>query len=1138
MNCPTCGHKNPPNSKFCLECGRGFALPCAQCGAELPAAAKFCNECGASLVAESRKLKAESQTISLPTNNLTTNNPSPRSYTPKHLADKILQSKSALEGERKQVTVLFADVKGSMELAEQLDPEERHAILDRFFAILTDGVHRFEGTVNQYTGDGIMALFGAPIAHEDHAQRACYAALHLRDALRRHGDEVRRTHGLSLAARMGLNSGEVVVGAISDDLRMDYTAQGHTVGLAARMEQVAEPGTIYLTEHTAALVTGYFTFRDLGAFTVKGVRAPVGVFALEGLGTARSRLDRSRARGFSRFVGRTAEMSVLDAAIEQALAGHGQVVGVVAEAGTGKSRLCWEFAQRCRARGIPVNEGQCLAHGQMVPFLPILQYQRASFGIVEQDSPQAAREKVAGRLVLLDDALRDDLPLVFDMLGFPDPERPAPRMDPEARERAQAGLLRRIMQARSRREPAVILLDDLHWIDHASASVLEVLVEATAGTRSLLLLNFRPEFHAAWMQRSYYQQLPLHPLGPEAVDELLGELLGTAPSLAALRDTIRQRTGGNPFYVEEVVQALRDQGTLVHDDGGPPRLVRPVTDLDIPATVHDLLAARIDRLGEHAKLLLKTAAVIGKEFSLPILEQVVADAPIDTPLPDLLRTPTASEFLYETSLYPHAEYSFKHPLTQEVAYESLLRVRRARIHAAVARALAAGETERLDERASLVAHHFEAAGEALDAARWYARAAEWAGMNAPVEACRHWERVRGLLQADATGDGAAEIAFKARARLPAASFRVGGMSEEAAEQLFEEARALADRIGTARARFYAIASYMVTLSMRGKVGQARQLGAEMLRVADASGDNDLRCWGLWSTSLNEWVFGELSDALRRVHEAIQLFACGVSESSPPLGNVPHAAAHHFRGLFLTECGHLGEARASFEHGREVLQRLGATEMVAWCEAGLARVATFAGDVEAALRHAGSALDGVERVGSSFGRVYVYWILGLVLARRGAATEAIRHLTGAIDLARANGVGIYLVPGALGDLADARLDSGDVPGARTAVEQAFVVLGDWKGARARLELARARMLRAEGDVAAATAALDRAHEVAETTGMRVYLPYVHVERAALCERDGQLDDARRQPEQARDLYCEMGASANAARLAAHIEEMTR
>ena len=432
MHCPQCQHQNNESAKFCEECGARLITACPQCGQSVSPTAKFCAECGTSLTRqftvqslESGVQKASGSKPQLSDARHQTLDLRPI-YTPPHLADKILQSKSALEGERKQVTVLFADVKGSMELAEQLDPEEWHQILDRFFAILTDGVHRFEGTVNQYTGDGIMALFGAPIAHEDHAQRACYAALQLRDEIARYATEVKRQHGVSFATRMGLNSGEVVVGTIGDDLRMDYTAQGHTVGLAQRMEALASPDSCYLSATTAALVGGYFALDDLGDFQVKGVSAPVRVHRLAGVGASRTRFDISRARGLSRFVGRAADLHILEDALAQAAVGNGQVVGVVAPAGTGKSRLGFEFLERCRARGLRVYEGRAVAHGKNIPFLPILELFRAYFDITLTDDDRSAREKIAGRMVVLDQRLVEALPLLFDFLGVSDPQRPVP----------------------------------------------------------------------------------------------------------------------------------------------------------------------------------------------------------------------------------------------------------------------------------------------------------------------------------------------------------------------------------------------------------------------------------------------------------------------------------------------------------------------------------------------------------------------------------------------------------------------------------------------------------------------------------------------------------------------------------------
>ena len=641
---------------------------------------------------------------------------SPISYTPKHLADKILQSKSALEGERKQVTVLFADVKGSMELAEQLDPEAWHQILDRFFAILTDGVHRFEGTVNQYTGDGIMALFGAPIAHEDHAQRACYAALRLRERLRQYADELRVAPGVNFSFRLGLNSGEVIVGKIGDDLRMDYTAQGHTVGLAQRMEQLAPADGIALSQHTQKPVDGFFALRALGPVQVKGVRDPVGVFVLEGVGRLRTRLDTARARGLSRFVGRDDESEALEAALHRALAGTGRVAAVVGEPGVGKSRICAEFVERCRARGLVVYEAHCPAHGRSIPYLPLLELLRNLFGITEPDGPREARQKIAGELALLDDGFAADRDLVLDFLGVADPKAQALQLEPAVRQRRLFTFLRRLIQRRTEAEPIVLLIDDLHWIDPGSDLFVAQIVEAVSATRTLLLVNFRPEYEADWTHKSWVLQLPMAPLSAEALAELVRDWVGSRPSVAALPALVGARSGGNPFFAKEIVLSLLETGRLVGARGAY-ELVTALDAVEVPATVQALLAARIDRLGEREKQVLYTAAVIGKEFPRPLLESVIEsnDVDIDAALAALL----AAELVYERAIYPVAEYAFKHPLTHEVALHAQLTTARRTRHAAVAEAIAAAEAERLDEHAGLLAHQWTEAGQALRAAGWY-----------------------------------------------------------------------------------------------------------------------------------------------------------------------------------------------------------------------------------------------------------------------------------------------------------------------------------------------------------------------------------------------------------------------------------
>lgn len=503
MKCLSCQHENDADDRFCAECGSPLVTQCGNCSAELKPDAKFCTKCGTTTSSSKNDANAEQASTRAIAD-----------YTPKHLAEKILTSRSALEGERKQVTILFADVKGSMELAGQLDPEAWHHVLDGFFSILTGAVHRYEGTVNQYTGDGIMALFGAPIAHEDHAQRACYAALDARVKLTAYADKLRIEKGLNFGARFGLNSGDVVVGKIGDDLRMDYTAQGHSVGLAQRIEQLAATDRIYLSANTQRLVDGYFELRDLGTSNLKGTNEPIGVFELEDVGTARNRLDVSRSRGLTRFVGRTNEMNILQTALARAKNGHGQVVGVVGEPGLGKSRLCFEFVEQCRAEGMTIIEGHCPAHGKNIPYLPILELYRSYFGVTAQDSAVDARHKIAGALLLLDKSLVDSLPVLFEFMGVGDPDRPAPEQDADMRQRQLFELLHKAYRAQNEQGiSTVAFIDDLHWIDPGSDAFVTQFVEATSVSRNLLLVNFRPEYQADWTTKTNYQQLPLVPLG-------------------------------------------------------------------------------------------------------------------------------------------------------------------------------------------------------------------------------------------------------------------------------------------------------------------------------------------------------------------------------------------------------------------------------------------------------------------------------------------------------------------------------------------------------------------------------------------------------------------------------------------------
>jgi class 3 adenylate cyclase/tetratricopeptide (TPR) repeat protein len=1122
MTCAACGFENPETMKFCGECGQALsgATACPRCSFANPRAFKFCGACGATLGETPPRMER-----------------APRDYTAKHLAEKILQSGPALEGERKHVTVLFADVKGSMDLAERMDPEEWSQIMNRFFQILSAGVERFEGFVDKFTGDGIMALFGAPLAHEDHAQRACYAALHLREEIARYATEVKREHGVGFSTRLGINSGEVIVGRIGDDLRMDYTAQGHTVGLAQRMESLAEPNTCYLTAATAALVRGYFGLDDLGDFHVKGVATPVRVHRLAGAGASRTHFDVARARGLSRFVGRATDLRTLEDALEQTAAGNGQVVGVVAEAGTGKSRLCFEFLERCRARGLRVYEGRAVAHGRNIPFLPILEVFRAYFGLTLQDDDRGAREKIAGRMMVLDQRFADALPLLYDFLGVNDPQHPTLALDPEVRQRQLIALMRQLIQDASEAQPTVTMIEDLHWLDAASAEFLEHMVDARAGTRSLLLLNFRPEYRTEWMQKSWYRQVPLTPLGPDAIADLLGDLLGNDPSVAALVGLIQARTGGNPFFTEEVVQSLIESGHL-EGTRGTYRLVTPIERLEVPATVQAVLAARIDRLPEREKRLLQVASVIGKDFPEPLLA-AVAELPAED-LKASLAALRRAEFIHEQVLYPVAEYAFKHPLTQEVALGSQLRERRRHVHAAAARAIEQQDAEHLDERAALLAHHWEEAGEALSAARWHRRAAEWVGMTDVAAATRHWGRVRALLRELPDDREAAALGIAACRQLLNVGWRVGTGPEEA-RALLEEGQALASVIGDRRAQLYLSLVYGRARCGAGDVATHLELAIENQRAALEIDDMAVQANASLYLAYPLLVSGRLPEAIQVAEQGLARFPRDIPSAEWLVGSNPFSVLAFLRGICLTWMGRLPEGLEEFGRCRRLAEEDGTPEFAAYALFFTAEACHLANDADRALASARQVEEITRRLGENPVMVaFAQLAFGHAHLAAGRAADAIEPARAALDLfgrveKHEAGMSASL-------LAEALLEAGDLSAAEAAALEAITLcrrsLRGLYEAEAHVVMARA-LLRRDGAAAraAAEAALACAAALIERCGAHTLAP-------ALCEWRAELaavlgDDVTRAQllRQAQQGYDEIGAPGHAERISRQVSAIS-
>jgi predicted ATPase/class 3 adenylate cyclase len=643
----------------------------------------------------------------------------PLAYTPPYLAEKILTSRSALEGERKQVTVLFADLKGSMELLADRDPEEARQLLDPVLERMMAAVHRYEGTVNQVMGDGIMALFGAPLAHEDHAVRACYAALAMQAAVQQYAAEVQRTHGVPVQIRVGLNAGEVVVRAIGSDLHMDYTAVGQTTHLAARMEQMAIPGTILLTPAVLRLAEGFVQVTPVGPVPIKGLAEPVAVFELRGATALRRRLQTAVTRGLSPFVGRQPELEALQQALTRAGAGQGQVVALLGEPGVGKSRLVYEFLHSHHTQGWLRLESGSVSYGKATAYLPVCDLLKAYCHFEDRDDLRTVRAKVTGQILTLDEALQDTVPAVLALLEALPADSPFLALDPLQRRRRTLEALKRILLRESQVQPLLLVFEDLHWIDSETQAVLDLLVESLPPARVLLLVNYRPEYQHGWGSKTYYTQLRLDPLPEASADTLLQALLGHDPALVPLTQLLITRTQGNPFFLEESVRTLVETGVLVGDRGAH-RLEKRLDTLQVPTTVQALLAARIDRLPPEDKRLLQTAAVIGTEVPWPLL-QAIADMPDEVLYRSLVQL-QAAEFLYETSLFPERAYTFKHALTHEVAYGSLLQERRRVLHARLVETLETLTGDRLDDQVERLAQH-ALRGEVWEKALAYGRQA-------------------------------------------------------------------------------------------------------------------------------------------------------------------------------------------------------------------------------------------------------------------------------------------------------------------------------------------------------------------------------------------------------------------------------
>ena len=700
MKCLQCQFDNPPTMKFCGGCGARLGFFCPQCGAENPPAFKFCGQCGTPLGGP-EPWKEKVSTEKDPISHL--REVKIKNYTPKHLANKILTARSALEGERRQVTVLFADIAGFTTLAEKLDPEVVHEIIDHCFELITAEVHRFEGTINQYTGDGVMALFGAPLAHEDSPRRAVHAALGIQRAIQDFSRELQAQRGFGLQMRIGLNTGIVVVGKIGDDLRMDYTAVGDTTNLAARLQQMARPGGVFISEATYKLVSSFFETIDLGEVQVKGHTAPVRVFEVIRARRRRTHFEIAAEHGLTPLIGRDLELATLEDRFRQVKGGQGQVVLIAGEAGIGKSRLVFELRRKLAKQGEQVTwlEGRCISFGQAIPFLPLMDQLRENFGIEEGDGEPEVIAKVEHGMRRLKE-LEAHIPYIRYLLSVDPGDSAILSMDPLTRRKKIFDALRALVLRGASFRPIVLVFEDLHWIDTSTEEYLSFLMDSVAGIPLMLILTYRVGYTPPFGSRSFHTTLTLHNLSETEVLTIAGHVLGTEQFPEEVKAALREKAEGVPLFVEEVTKTLLDLGILKRENGSY-RMVKGITEVSVPDTIQGIIMARLDRLGEDGKRIVQHASVIGRQFLVRLLERISG---LTSQLEGLLSELKALEIIYEQGFLTEPAYVFKHAVIQDVAYNSLLVKRRKELHRAVGYAIEELYQDRLEEHYEELVHHF------------------------------------------------------------------------------------------------------------------------------------------------------------------------------------------------------------------------------------------------------------------------------------------------------------------------------------------------------------------------------------------------------------------------------------------------
>ena len=1017
MKCSKCQSENREGVKFCEDCGAKMEVKCPSCGAFIAMGKRFCGECGHDL----RKPK-EAPSVDYS---------EPQSYTPKHLADKILTTRSSIEGERKLVTVFFADVANYTSVSEKLDPEEVHQIMDGVFKILMDEIHKYEGTINQFTGDGVMALFGAPVAHEDHAQRACYAALSIQNTLEAYGDKIEKDTRVEFKMRVGLNSGPVIVGAIGDDLRMDYTAVGDTTNLGSRMESMAKPGTILVSGNTHRLVRSFFEFESLGKVEVKGKKEPQDAFELIKAGEVATRIGASIAKGLTRFVGRKNSMAALLDAFDRVKSGSGQVVGLLGEAGVGKSRLLLEMRNMLPQGEYIYLEGRCLQYGGSMAYLPVLDILRSYFDIKEGDREFLIKKKMEEKVLDLDVKLKGVIPPFQSLLSLKVDDEDFSKLEPKEKREKTFEAIRDILVRGSQERPLILTVEDIHWIDKTSEEFLNYMIGWLPNTPIMLLLLYRPEYTHPWGSKSYYTKVGLDQLGTTSSGELVKAILEEGDVAPELRQLILNRAAGNPLFMEEFTHTLLENGSIERKD--EKYILRgKASDIQVPDTIQGIISARLDRLEDNLKRTMQVASVIGRDFAFRILQTITG---MREELKSYLLNLQGLEFIYEKNLFPELEYIFKHALTQEVAYNSLLLKRRKEIHARIGRAIEELYAERLEEFYEMLAYHYSKSDNLEKACRYSRLSGEKAeGNYSHREAFDFYEDAIDLL------NKLPETAESKKEKLDVVGLIVTALAllgfPEESLGLLQEGERLSKELGDERrlAKFYnAMGMYY---SHRGDPQLGMKYSEAAFKEARKNRDIELMvplAFGL-STAYNpagEYykiadMAPDVIDLIEKAEREFDFFSLGINPYS----------------LLCSYCGENMGFLGAFDEGKTFLEKgLGnATKMndliaLGFVEMQYGYFYITKGDWGLSKEHFEKGIKHSEEAKYAFLSALSWSSLGYACAMLGDPVTGKRHAEKGLGIHRDSGVEMLLSL-TYSQLGQIHLDLGDLKNARSLAEEAL------------------------------------------------------------------------------------------------------